>query len=33
MSQLLISLSYWLHAMATVVFIGHFDLPAGFCKK
>ena len=29
MSQLLISLSYWLHAMATVVFIGHFVLLAG----
>ena len=28
MSQVLISLSYWLHAMATVVFIGHFLLLA-----
>ena len=29
MSQLLISLSTWLHALATVVFIGHFVLLAG----
>ncbi len=29
MSQFLISLSYWLHALATVVFIGHFILLAG----
>lgn len=29
MSQILISLSYWLHALATVVFIGHFVLLAG----
>jgi uncharacterized membrane protein len=29
MSQLLISISTWLHAMATVVFIGHFVLLAG----
>ncbi len=29
MSQLLISLSTWLHAIATVVFIGHFVLLAG----
>jgi len=29
MAQLLISVSYWLHAMATVVFIGHFVLLAG----
>ena len=29
MSQILISLSYWLHALATVVFIGHFILLAG----
>lgn len=28
MAQVLISLSYWLHAMATVVFIGHFVLLA-----
>ena len=28
MSQFLISLSYWLHALATVVFIGHFILLA-----
>lgn len=28
MSQFLISLSTWLHAMATVVFIGHFVLMA-----
>ena len=28
MSQVLISLFYWLHAMATVVFIGHFVLLA-----
>jgi len=29
MAQLLISLSYWLHSLATVVFIGHFVLLAG----
>ena len=29
MTQILTSLSYWLHAMATVVFIGHFVLFAG----
>jgi len=29
MPQFLISLSYWLHALATVVFIGHFVLLAG----
>ena len=29
MSQFLISLSTWLHAVATVVFIGHFVLLAG----
>lgn len=29
MSQFLISISTWLHAMATVVFIGHFVLLAG----
>lgn len=29
MSQLLISLSVWLHALATVVFIGHYLLLAG----
>jgi uncharacterized membrane protein len=29
MSQLLISISTWLHALATVVFIGHFVLLAG----
>jgi len=29
MSQILISLSVWLHALATVVFIGHFVLLAG----
>lgn len=29
MTQLLISLSYWLHALATVVFIGYFVLLAG----
>jgi len=29
MSQLLVSLSTWLHAIATVVFIGHFVLLAG----
>jgi len=29
MSQLLISLCYWLHALATVVFIGHFVMLAG----
>ena len=28
MTQILVSLSYWLHAMATVVFIGHFVLLA-----
>src|SRR5512133_1256583 len=28
MSQVLISLSYWLHAIATVIFIGHFVLLA-----
>jgi uncharacterized membrane protein len=29
MTQVLISLSYWLHAVATVIFIGHFVLLAG----
>jgi uncharacterized membrane protein len=29
MTQILIALSYWLHAVATVVFIGHFVLLAG----
>ncbi len=29
MTQLLISLSVWLHTLATVVFIGHFVLLAG----
>lgn len=29
MSQFLISISTWLHAMATVVFIGHYVLLAG----
>ena len=29
MTQLLISISTWLHALATVVFIGHFVLLAG----
>jgi len=29
MSQILISFSVWLHALATVVFIGHFVLLAG----
>jgi len=29
MTQLLISLSTWLHAIATVIFIGHFVLLAG----
>ncbi len=29
MSQIFISLSVWLHALATVVFIGHFVLLAG----
>jgi len=29
MSQFLISLSTWLHALATVIFIGHFVLLAG----
>ena len=29
MSQFLISISTWLHALATVVFIGHFVLLAG----
>jgi uncharacterized membrane protein len=29
MTQVFISLSYWLHALATVVFIGHFVLLAG----
>jgi uncharacterized membrane protein len=29
MSQILIPLSIWLHALATVVFIGHFVLLAG----
>ncbi len=29
MTQFLISLSYWLHSLATVVFIGHFVLLAG----
>jgi uncharacterized membrane protein len=28
MSQLLVSLSYWLHALASVVFIGHYVLLA-----
>lgn len=28
MSQALIALSYWLHALATVIFIGHFVLLA-----
>lgn len=28
MSQILISLSYWLHALATVIFIGHYLLLA-----
>lgn len=28
MTQLLISLSVWLHALATVIFIGHFVLLA-----
>jgi uncharacterized membrane protein len=28
MTQLLISFSYWLHALATVIFIGHFVLLA-----
>lgn len=28
MSQILISLSYWLHALATVVFVGHYFLLA-----
>lgn len=28
MTQFLISLSYWLHAVATVIFIGHFVLLA-----
>lgn len=28
MTQLLISLSYWLHALAAVVFVGHFVLLA-----
>jgi len=28
MTQILISLSYWFHALATVVFIGHFILLA-----
>ena len=28
MSQILISISYWLHALATVIFIGHFILLA-----
>jgi len=29
MTQFIILLSYWLHALATVVFIGHFVLLAG----
>ena len=29
MAQVLISVSYWFHALATVVFIGHFVLLAG----
>lgn len=29
MSELFISFSYWLHALATVIFIGHFVLLAG----
>jgi uncharacterized membrane protein len=29
MTQILIAISYWLHALATVVFIGHFVLLAG----
>ena len=29
MSQILISLSTWLHALATVIFVGHFVLFAG----
>lgn len=29
MAQVLISASYWLHTLATVVFIGHFGLLAG----
>jgi len=29
MTQLLVSISVWLHAIATVVFIGHFVLLAG----
>ncbi len=28
MAQILVALSYWLHALATVVFIGHFVLLA-----
>jgi len=28
MSQILVSVSYWLHALATVIFIGHFVLLA-----
>jgi len=28
MSQMLVSLSYWLHALGTVIFIGHFVLLA-----
>lgn len=29
MTQILVALSYWLHAVATVVFIGYFVLMAG----
>jgi len=28
MSQILIALSYWLHSLATVIFIGHYLLLA-----
>jgi uncharacterized membrane protein len=31
MTQILIAFSYWLHAVATVVFIGYFVLMAGVC--
>lgn len=31
MAQLLISLSYWLHALATIVFVGHYLLLAVIC--
>lgn len=31
MSQFLISLSYWLHSLATVIFIGYFVLLAVIC--